>query len=104
MNVAGLGALQGQLIHLLADRGPSTANDLMAEFADLAEPPKYTTVLTVLRSLEKRGIVSHTANGRTFVFELVGQKDDVLKACVEEFIRTTFGGDVDALRAILRTM
>lgn len=58
---------------VLWDRGPST----VSEVKDcLADPLAYTTVLTVLRTLESKGHVAHEEEGKAHrYFPLVARED-----------------------------
>jgi BlaI family transcriptional regulator, penicillinase repressor len=60
-----LGELEAQLMRLLWQHGPSTAEQVRER---LDRPLKESTVRTVLRRLEEKGLVNHEVDGRTFVF------------------------------------
>jgi BlaI family transcriptional regulator, penicillinase repressor len=60
-----LGELEAQLMRLLWQHGPSTAEQVRER---LDRPLKESTVRTVLRRLEEKGLVGHRVDGRTFVF------------------------------------
>jgi len=62
-----LGELQLRVLEALNRVGEGTVYDVLDEFPQ-AERPRYTTVLTVLRSLEKRGLAAHRTEGRTYHF------------------------------------
>jgi BlaI family transcriptional regulator, penicillinase repressor len=60
-----LGELESQFMRLLWQHGPSTAEQVRER---LDRPLKESTVRTVLRRLEEKGLVGHRVEGRTFVF------------------------------------
>jgi BlaI family penicillinase repressor len=61
----------------------------------------YTTVMTVLDRLEKRGGVSRCKNGRSFVYQPRATQEALRKYAVKELIDQFFGGSEDALREFL---
>jgi predicted transcriptional regulator len=62
---ADLGDLEREVLRLVWRLGDATAEQIRAE---LQRPLKESTVRTVLRRLEDKGYLSHTVDGRTFVF------------------------------------
>ncbi len=61
----------------------------------------YTTVMTVLERLEKRGGVSRRKQGRSFVYAPKVSQEAMRKFAVKELIDTFFGGSETALREYL---
>ena len=53
----------------------------------------YATVQTLLRRLEKKGYVAHTAEGKAHVFEPAVRREDVIRRTVGDFVDRLFGGD-----------
>jgi predicted transcriptional regulator len=62
----------------------------------------YTTVMTVLERLEKRGGVSRRKQGRSFVYEPKVSQDALRRFAVKELIDTFFGGSEKELMDYLR--
>jgi BlaI family transcriptional regulator, penicillinase repressor len=62
---ADLGALEREVLGLVWRLGSATAEQVRA---GLKRPLKESTVRTVLRRLEDKGHLSHTVDGRTFIF------------------------------------
>ncbi len=61
----------------------------------------YTTVMTVLDRLEKRGGVSRRKDGRSFVYQPRATQEALRRYAVKELIDQFFGGSEDALRHYL---
>ena len=95
-NVSRLGNLQLKILKLLWDRREATVADLhqslLAE-ADLA----YTTIATMLRKMEDRGLVRHRAEGRTFVYQAVVEADAVTRNLATDFLDRLFEGSLSAM-------
>ena len=64
---ADLGELEREVLGLVWKLGPVTA-DAVRETLAQKRPLKESTVRTVLRRLEDKGHVTHTVEGRTYVF------------------------------------
>lgn len=82
------------IMTVLWEDGPST----VAAVRDrLADPLAYTTVLTVLRTLEDKGHVAHVEEGRAFRYHaLVGQGEARVSA-LARIRRTLFDGSAKLL-------
>jgi len=61
----------------------------------------YTTVMTVLDRLAKRGAVARQKNGRAFLYEPLMDRDQARRLAVQELVDTYFGGSRQALVAYL---
>src|SRR5271170_3682785 len=62
----------------------------------------YTTVMTVLDRLEKRGGVSRRKQGRSFVYVPKVSQEAVRRYAVKEMVDTFFGGSEQALLSYLQ--
>jgi BlaI family transcriptional regulator, penicillinase repressor len=62
----------------------------------------YTTVMTVLERLEKRGGVSRRKNGRSFIYAPKVSQEAIRRYAVKELVETFFGGSDEALRSYLQ--
>jgi len=60
-----------------------------------------TTVATLLKRLEKRGLVSHRTEGRQYVYRALVAVDAARRSAVGELTTHLFDGDVSALVAHL---
>lgn len=91
-----LGDLQLRIMKALWARGEATVGDIQGAIpggADLA----YTTIATMLRKMEARGLVNHRADGRTFVYRAAVAEDQVSRGMAEHVLDRLFGGSVEAL-------
>ena len=60
-------------------------------------PMKESTVRTVLRRLEAKGYVTHTVDGRTFMYRAVQAPVSVATRAVQQLIDRFCGGSAEAL-------
>jgi|ERR1035437_9043552 predicted transcriptional regulator len=63
----------------------------------------YTTVMTVLDRLEKRGGVSRKKQGRSFVYIPKLSREELRKFAVKEVVDRFFDGSVEALSRFLKS-
>lgn len=92
--------LQIALLRVLWDRREAT----VAEIAEALRPDRDlapTTIATLLSRLEKRGVVSHTAQGRQYVYRARVSEGEVRRSMVSGLTNLMFGGDVAALMSHL---
>ena len=60
-----------------------------------------TTIATMLRKMEDKGVVSHRSEGRQFVYRPTVTQAEVRESMVGELVQRLFGGDARALVAHL---
>jgi BlaI family penicillinase repressor len=99
---ARLGDLQLEILKILWRAGAATVAEVHAELGNgrLA----YTTVATMLRKMEDRGLVSHREEARRFVYEAAVQAEDVTRTAANDLLERLFEGNLaDAVCHLLRT-
>ena len=70
----------------------------VAEVRDaLAEKFAYTTVLTVLRTLEEKGFVDHVGEGKAHRYRPLVARDRAGKSALNRLIAKVFGGSPELL-------
>ena len=91
-----LGELQHAIMEVLWSSGESTASAVHAAlFETRGLAP--TTIATMLRKMEDKGVVRHRVEGRHFVYEASVSRDEVRSSMVGELVDRLFGGDAAAL-------
>lgn len=105
------------LMNILWSKGEATVQQLH----DVLEEPKpaYTTTLTVMQVLTKKGIVTFEKKGKANIYRPLLERDEYIDSFVSEAKETVFGGslrsflsffaksetiDKEELKAILREM
>src|SRR5947207_8910944 len=86
-----LGDLQLRIMKLLWDRGEATVGDVLGALGgerDLA----YTTMATMLRKMEARGLVRHRVEGRSFVYRPAVASRAVTRGLSGHLADRPFGG------------
>ena len=98
--IAEIGELQLAVLDILKDLGEGTVYDVLDRFPD-GEKPRYNTVMTVLRTLEKKGLATHRKQERAFVFQPTEEADGVRRRVVRDVVDRGFGGSPTRLMATL---
>lgn len=78
-------------------RGEGTVRDVAAALAPRHQFA-YTTVMTLLERLVRRGHLTRRKVGRSFVYSPARDPEELREVAVEEFVRSYFGGSRDELR------
>ena len=84
-------ALEMQVLSLLWQQGPLTARAVLDQMPD-AKPRAYTTVLTILQVMEKKGLVTHETEGNRHIYAAVVQERAVMGPLLRRLVKTVFGG------------
>ena len=91
-----LGDLQLAIMSVLWERSEATASEVHAALLE-TRGLAVTTIKTMLRKMEDRGIVAHREDGRTFVYRAAVEEADVRTSMVGDVVERMFGGDGAAL-------
>jgi len=95
-----LGDLQHAIMAVLWDRGEASTADVH-EALHAERGLALTTIATMLRKMEDKGVVTHRAEGRQFVYRPTVTRAEVRESMVGELVERVFGGDARALVAHL---
>lgn len=91
-----LGDLQHAIMQVLWERGEATSTEVHAALhASRGLAP--TTIATMLRKMEHKGVVSHRAEGRQFIYRPLVSEGEVKRSMVNELVARLFAGDPAAL-------
>ena len=93
--------LELQILSVLWDRGPLPIRAIRESLPD-GKARAYTTVLTLVQILEKKGFVGHTTRGQAHVYHPLVTRRQVLRPLMRDMLRNVFGGrPVDAVQCLL---
>jgi BlaI family transcriptional regulator, penicillinase repressor len=87
-----LGELDREVMQLVWTTGETTADAIRER---LARKPKESTVRTVLRRLEDKGYITHTVDGRTYVFRAAEARPQVAARAVKAIVDWLCNGSVE---------
>ena len=98
-----LGNLQLQILQVLWDQGPATVADVLARLpAD--HGLAYTTIATMLRKMEARGLVEHDVEARRFIYRAGVRAEEVTRSLAGDLLDRLFEGSLaDMVSHLLST-
>lgn len=85
-----------RLMDVLWKKETATVSDVVAALPGTA-PLAYSTVLTTLRILERKGYVSHEKEGRAYVYQPVVGREEARKSVVRYMTSRFFNNSPEAL-------
>jgi predicted transcriptional regulator len=83
--------LEMQVLSVLWGRGPSTVREVLEVMPD-GKARAYTTILSVMQVMEKKGLVSHVAEGNVHVYQARVSRQKVAGPLLRGLVRQVFGG------------
>ncbi|MFK7960920.1 MAG: BlaI/MecI/CopY family transcriptional regulator [Phycisphaerales bacterium] len=87
-----LGDLQRQILETIWSRREATVADVRESLAVDGRDLAYTTVLSTIQKLEKRGWLTHRTEGRTHVYRSARSREDAGRGSVRGLVERLFGG------------
>lgn len=75
-------------MNVLWDAGKATVAEVQRALA--RETLAYTTVLTTIQVLEKKGFVTHESEGRAYVYEPSVTRAEMRRTALKQFLSTWF--------------
>ena len=85
-----------RIINVLWKAGPSTVKSVveaMPEELDLA----YTTILTTLQNMEKKGVVGHKEKGRAYEYYPVVKQSEAQRSAIKYIVNRFFNDSPEQL-------
>lgn len=85
---------EADIMRVLWDHGPSVVNEVKERLADELA---YTTVLTILRTLESKGYVAHEEEGRVHRYYAAVKQRAARKSALRHLTGKLFKGSTELL-------
>lgn len=99
-----LGDLQLRIMKVLWERREATVAEVLDTLDDTDKTLAYTTIATMLRKMEARGLVSHRSEGRSFIYLPKIAAEDVSRSMADHLVDRLFEGSLlDAVSHLLTT-
>jgi len=92
--------LEMQVLSVLWERGPSTAREVLEAMPD-GKKRAYTSVLSVMQVMEKKGLLTHTNKGVAHVYQPTASKSNILQPFLHRVLKEVFGGRPAAMMQAL---
>ena len=84
------------ILRLLWEHGPLTVRELMDHLPGGERQP-YTTVLGMLQTMEKAGLVAHESEGATYRYQAAVSRQAALGTLLRDFVARFFRGSAEDL-------
>lgn len=83
--------LEMQVLSVLWQRGPSTVREVLEAMPDQKERA-YTTILSVMQVMEKKGFLAHTTQGNAHIYRPLLSRQQVGRPLLKGILSQVFGG------------
>jgi BlaI family transcriptional regulator, penicillinase repressor len=87
-----------QIMDILFRHGEGTVSDVVAEMPD---PPGYSAVRAMLRTLEEKGHVRHHEDGPRYVYRPTVTREAARRSAIAHVVATFFDGSTEQAVAAL---
>jgi len=102
-NIHRLGELQLRIMKVLWADGEASVAGVHGALAG-GRGLAYTTVATMLRRMEARGLVKHRVEGRSFLYQAAVAEAEVSRSMADHLLDRLFGGNMaDMMHHLLST-
>jgi predicted transcriptional regulator len=95
---SALGSLEQQVIDIVWRKGPASVREVHAE---LDQPAAYTTVMTTLDRLYRKGLLTRTKTSRAFVYAAVKSRQELEELVATEIMSGLLSGHVPTPHPLL---
>ena len=99
-SILDLAPLELECLSVLWPMGESTVRDIHLRLA-MSRPRAYTTVMTIMDRLARKGIVTRRKMGRAYRYQARLTAEEARRKAVEKIVDGFFNGSRDALVAHL---
>lgn len=102
MKVGQIGKLQLAILEVLW-RHPGATVQAVQSRVRSARPLAYTTIATMLKKMEARGLVTHEQDGRFFKYRAAVTREELSSGVVQDVLGALFAGSLPSLVSHLLT-
>src|SRR5262249_43261577 len=81
-----------EALKVLWSRGKATVREVYAELRPRDGELAYTTVLSLLQTMEQKGLVGHEAAGKAYAYHAKVRRDSVFRRLAGGFLDQVFDG------------
>lgn len=81
-----------EALKVLWSRGPSTVREIHREMPTREGELAYTTVLSLLQTMERKGLVGHEPAGKAYAYFAKARRDGVYRKLAGGFLDQVFDG------------
>ena len=102
MKTAKPSDLEIQILSVLWDNGNSTVREVLEAMPD-GKKRAYTSVLSVMQVMEKKGLLKHKNRGKSHVYSPAVDRKKIIQPFMRKVLKEVFSGKPSALMQALLT-
>jgi len=102
MKAAKPSDLEMQILSVLWNRGSATAREVLEAMPD-GKQRAYTSILSVMQVMEKKGLLKHTNRGVAHLYSPTISQKKVIRPFMRRIVDEVFGGRPSAMMQALLT-
>jgi BlaI family penicillinase repressor len=102
LKVGQIGKLQLAILEVLWRHPGATVQTVQSRVRS-ARPLAYTTIATMLKKMEARGLVTHEQDGRFFKYRAAVTREELSSGVVQDVLGALFAGSLPSLVSHLLT-
>ena len=88
-----------QIMDVIFQLGEATVGDVLDRLPD---PPSYSSIRTIIRKIEAKGLLTHRQDGKRYVYRAKQSRDTASRSALQRLMDVFFGGSApDTVAAIL---
>jgi predicted transcriptional regulator len=84
-----------EILKILWQSDGATVRAVWRELSQLEPDLAYTTVLSLLQTMEKKGLVGHEAAGKAYRYSAKAPRSETIRELAGRFLETVFDGAMD---------
>lgn len=84
-----------EALKILWEHGQATVRDIWRQLNHTETELAYTTVLSLMQSMEQKGLVGHEPAGRAYAYFAKVQRDSTFQRLATRFLDKVFDGAMD---------
>ena len=88
--------LELQILGVLWDREQATAREVLEALPD-GKPRAYTTVLSAMQSMEKKGLLSRSSKGVAHLWKALVTREEITGPILQNLAQNVFGGRISGI-------
>ena len=92
--------LEMQILSVLWENGASTAREVLEAMPD-GKQRAYTSILSVMQVMEKKGLLKHTNRGVAHVYSPAVNRKKIIQPFMHKVVNEVFGGRPSAMMQAL---
>jgi len=100
MNATKPSNLEMQILSFLWGNGPSTVREVLEAIPD-GKKRAYTSILSVMQVMEKKGLLTHTNRGTAHLYTPAVNRNKIIRPFVRKVVTEVFGGRPAAMMQAL---